>query len=422
MNWKNPFGKKSGKTNVTGFAEQDNSGEWMQYFKQYINSLDNDKLIKYSDDIAYELACNVAEIFIPIDAIADRVSSVPYKLRYRKTQELYEPKGNLLRLIDNPNPFDRLSDIVYKSVFSELSAGESFVYTKTPNSIKNPTIDNISNIWVLKPNVTKPIFLKYIPNPFLIKSKDELVAFYKTFFMYKHEIEPRYILHRTALGIDSSGKAVSLLKAVEMNINNILAVYQARYNVYAKNGNGGILSKAPSSANSSLQEAVDPVTRDQILTDLQSRNGITGNKNFIGISAIPLQFIKTLGTIAELQPFEETEENAIKIAGIFGVDPEIIPRKGSSTFTNKNDAEKGLWQNVVKSMCEDKAKDLDKIFYIPEELEFYPDLSEVEALQEDKKTALESDGILLDNLAKIKEAGQNVDQAYSNLTSKYNED
>lgn len=414
MNWKNPFNKK---TKVTGVAEQDNDGQWFQYFKQYANSLNNDELIKFCEDNAYELACNIAEIFIPIDAIADRVASVPYVLRNKKTLEPYEPKGNLARLLEKPNPFDRLSDIVYKSTFSELADGNSYVYTKS--SIKNPTIDNIANIWVLKPNLTKPVFLKQVPNPFLIKSKDELIEFYRTFFMYKHEIEPRYILHRTSLGVDGNGKSQSPLKAVEMNINNVLAVYQARYNVYAKNGNGGILSKAPSSANSSIQEAVDPVTRDQILTDLQKRNGITGDKNFIGISAIPLQFIKTLGTIAELQPFEETEENAIKIAGIYGVDPEIIPRKGSSTFTNKNDAEKGLWQNVIKSMCEDKAKDLDKAFYLPDEIEFYPDFSKVEALQEDKKTALESDGILLDNLQKMTEAGQDMNQAYSNLKEKY---
>lgn len=413
MSW-NPFSKK---TKVTGVAEQDNDGQWFQYFKQYVNSLNNDELIKFSKDNAYELACNIAEIFIPIDAIADRVASVPYVLRNKKTQQPYEPKSNLARLLEKPNPFDRLSDIVYKSTFAELADGNSYIYTKS--SIKNPTIDNIANIWVLKPNLTKPEFLKQVPNPFLIKSKDELIAYYKTFFMYKHEIEPRYILHRTSLGVDGNGKSQSPLKAVEMNINNILAVYQARYNVYAKNGNGGILSKAPSSANSSIQEAVDPVTRDQILTDLQKRNGITGDKNFIGISAIPLQFIKTLGTIAELQPFEETEENAIKIAGIYGVDPEIIPRKGSSTFTNKNDAEKGLWQNVIKSMCEDKAKDLDKAFYLPDEIEFYPDFSKVEALQEDKKTALESDGILLDNLQKMTEAGQDMEQAYSNLKDKY---
>ncbi len=420
MSW-NPFNRnKSNKTKVTGFAEQDNDGQWFQYFKQYVNSLNNDELVKFCNENAYELACNVAEIFIPIDAIADRASGIPYVLRNKKTLEPYEAKGNLARLLENPNPFDRLSDIVYKSVFSELSDGNSYVYTKTPESLVNPTIDNISNIWVLKPNLTKPCFYKAVPNPFLIKSKDELIEYYKTFFMYKHEIKPRYILHRTLLGLDGNGRGQTPLKAVEMNINNILAVYQARYNVYAKNGNGGILSKAPSAAGSSIQEAVDPVTRDQILTDLQKRNGITGDKNFIGISAIPLQFIKTLGTIAELQPFEETTENSVKIAGIYGVDKELLPIKGNTTYSNKPQAEKSLWQNVVKSICEDKAKDLNSIFYLPDEIEFYPDFSGVEALQEDKKTALESDGIFLDNLAKMKEAGQNVDQAYSNITEDYN--
>lgn len=417
MNW-NPFNKKSGKTNVKGYAEQDNDGAWFQYFNQYINTL-NGEIKKFCEADAYELACNVAEIFIPIDAIADRAAGVPYLLRNKKTLEIYEPKGNLARIIEQPNPFDRLSDIVYKSVFSELSDGNSYVYTKTPESLVNPTIDNISNIWVLKPNLTKPIFYKSISNPFLIKSKDELIEYYKTFFMYKHELKPRYVLHRTALGIGGNGKSTTPLKAVEMNINNILAVYQARYNVYAKNGNGGILSK-DSGAQDSLQAAVDPVTRDAMLSDLQNRNGITGNKNFIGISSIPLKFIKTLGTIKELEPFSETEENAIKIAGIFGVDPEIIPRRGSSTFTNKGDAEKSLWQNVVKPICEDKAKDLDKIYYLPDDIEFFPDFSNVEALQEDKKTSLESDGILIDNLSKLKAEGQNVDQGFNNLTEKYN--
>ena len=419
MAWYDGFGKKS-KKSPTGYAEQDNSGAWISYFNQVLGSLNSGKLITYRDSTPYELACNVAEMFIPVDAIADRAASVDYDLVYEKTGELYEAKGNLKRLIDKPNPFDQLADIVYKDVFSKFSDGNGYVYTKTPESLKNPTIDNISNIWVLKPNVTKPVFLKYIANPFLLKDKKDLIEYYKTFFMIKHQIEPRYVVHSTVLGLDENGCGISPFTRVERNINNILAVYHARYNVYAKNGNGGILSKAPSVSGSSLQEAVDPITRDAMLADLQSRNGIVGDKNFIGISSIPLQFIKTLGTIQELQPFEETESNAVTIAGIFGVDAELIPRKGSSTFTNKNDAEKALWQNVVKSVCEDEAKILTQAYYLPEGVVFRPNFSKVEALQEDKKTAYEADGLLIDNLDKLKASGQTVDTAYKNITDKYN--
>lgn len=366
------------------------------------------------------MACNLAEIFIPIDAIADRAASVEYKIYNKRTNEVYEPKGNLLRLIDQPNPFDKIGDIVYKSIFSEYADGNAYLYTKTPKSIVNPTVDNISNIWVLQPNVTVPVFRKEVPNPFLIKDKAELIEYYRTHFMYKHEIEPRYIHHTTLTGIQSDGKAISPLFKVRRNIDNILQVYQARYNVYNKNGNGGILSRAAGSMKNNMEEVVDPVTRDNILKDLQNRNGITGDKNFIGISAIPLQFIKTLGTIAELQPFDETESNAVTIAGMLGVNDQLIPRKKSSTFANQKEAEKGLWQNVVKGVCEAKAKDLTRAFYLSEDYEFRPDFSTVEALQEDKKTALESDSILIGNLAALTEASQDVKQAYQALTDKYN--
>lgn len=410
---------KTKKQSPKGYAEQDNTGAWLQYFNQYLTTL-NGELLTYAKSNPYYLACNLAEVFIPIDAIADRVASVEYKLRYKSTQKEYEPKGNLKKIIEKPNPFDTINDIVYKNVFSRYSDGNGYLYTKTPGYLKNPTIDNISNIWVLQPDVTKPIFKKEISNPFLMKDKGELIAFYETFFMYKHQIDPRYITQSTVLGLDEKGRGISPLTRVSRNIDNILAVYQARYNVYAKNGNGGILSKAPSAAGSSIQEAIEPASRDEILADLQNRNGITGNKNFIGISSIPLQFIKTLGTIAELQPFEETESNAVTIAGIFGVNKELIPKKDSTTFANQQDAEKYFWQNVIKGVCDDEADILTKAYYLPDDIEFYADLSKVEALQEDKKTSLESDGIYLDNLAKMTEASVDVSSAYNNLKDKYN--
>ena len=410
---------KTKKQSPKGYAEQDNTGAWLQYFNQYLTTL-NGELLTYAKSNPYYLACNLAEVFIPIDAIADRVASVEYKLRYKSTQKEYEPKGNLKKIIEKPNPFDTINDIVYKNVFSRYSDGNGYLYTKTPDYLKNPTIDNISNIWVLQPDVTMPMFKKEISNPFLMKDKGELIAFYETFFMYKHQIDPRYITQSTVLGLDEKGRGISPLTRVSRNIDNILAVYQARYNVYAKNGNGGILSKAPSASGSSIQEAIEPASRDEILADLQNRNGITGNKNFIGISSIPLQFIKTLGTIAELQPFEETESNAVTIAGIFGVNKELIPKKDSTTFSNQQDAEKYLWQNVIKAVCDDEADILTKAYYLPEDIEFYADLSNVEALQEDKKTSLESDGIYLDNLAKMTEASVDVSTAYNNLKDKYN--
>ena len=413
------FGGK--KQTNSGFAEQLNDGAWLSYFNQYVNGLGNDKIAKFDQDSAYDLAMHIAEIFIPIDAIAERTSSVKYDLIDEATGNVVIPTGNLKRLIDNPNPLSRFNDIIYQSIFSELAEGNSYTYVKIPDSFKNTTIDNISNIWVLKPNLTKPVLKKNVSNPFLMKDSSDFIDYYKTFFLYEHKLDPRFVHHNTALGVDALGAGESPLFACEKNINNILAVYQARYNVYAKNGNAGILAKAPSGGGGqSLQDAIDPVTRDTMLKDLQDRNGLTGNKNFIGLSSVPLQFIKTLGTIKELEPFDETLENAIKIAGVFGVNKELLPKKDNATFSNQEIAEKSFWQNVIKSMAEDKARDLTKIFHLPEGLIFKPDFRGIEALQEDKKSGLEADGLYIDNLDKLKANGLDLTDAYNNMVDKYN--
>lgn len=418
MNW-NFF--KNKKTSNKGYAEADNDAAWLSYFNQYMQNANGGKLIKFEQNNAYELANTIAEIFIPIDAIAERCSSLKYDIVDTNTKEVITPQGNLKRLLDSPNPLDRFSDIIYQSIFAELADGNSYIYTKTADSIVNPTYDNISNIWVLKPNVTKPILHKEISNPFLMKQVSDLVDYYKTFFFYEHRIKPRYVLHTANLGITQTGTGRSPLFACEKNINNILAVYQARYNVYAKNGNAGILAKAPvGGGGASLQEAIDPVTRDTMLKDLQDRNGLIGDKNFIGMSSVPLQFIKTLGTIKELEPFDETLENAIKIAGVFGVNKELLPKKDNATFSNQTIAEKSFWQNVIKAFAYDTAKSLNKIYYLPDNWTFMPNFTGIEALQEDKKAGLEADGLFIDNLDKLKANGIDVEKAYLTIQERYN--
>ena len=61
-----------------------------------------------------------------------------------------------------------------------------------------------------------------------------------------------------------------------------------------------------------------------------------------------MNFIKTLATISELQPFEETEADALVIAGNIGVDKDLLNTKDNSNYENKKNAEINFWQNLGK--------------------------------------------------------------------------
>lgn len=71
-------------------------------------------------------------------------------------------------------------------------------------------------------------------------------------------------------------------------------------------------------------------------------------------------------------------------------------------------------------MCEDKAIDLNKIFYLPEDLTFKPNFNGIEALQEDKKSGYEADSLMIDNIDKLKAGGRNMEKALLIIEEKYN--
>lgn len=407
------FGKRS---KPQKFAERDTAGDWLVYFNQYANS---EAPKKYLCDESYALAGSIAEIFYPIDMIADACASLEYEVVDKKTLLPVEyDNPNFQKLFKQPNPYSKFSDLVYQGVFAKFSDGNCYDYTKIPDSYKNPYIDIISNIWTLNPALTKPELKKAIPNPFTVKEKNELIEYYKTFFLYKHKIDPRYIKHNTMFEIGRNGKGRSPLDAVEKNINNLLAVYSARLNVYEKNMNGGILSADASGGNDIMAQA-NPVEREKIMKDLQDRNGLTGARNFIGVSSIPMKFIKTIGTISELQPFDETEVDAMAIASIYGLDADLVPKRAPSKYSNKIDGERKLWQTVIKSTAIERGVELAQAYYLPDNLTFYPNFQNVEILQEDKKTSYEADKVLIENLTSLKENNVDVAQNFAKIKDKY---
>ena len=349
---------------------------------------DMESITKFSNEKAYRIARAVAEIFFPIDAIADRVSALPFNL-VNERGDVVAPKGNIARLLKRPNAFASFQELMYNLVFFEYATGNSYLYAKAPSAYRSADAGNITSLWALMPDRVEVKLKSTRPDFFDVTDEADLIEYYQYYMYERTRIDPRFVVHDRLLPPEDYAygmKSRSPLCGVERNINNILAVYAARYKVYANNGMAGILSRAPSGDKDGMQQAVNPVTREEIIGDIMNRNGLTGDKRLWTVSAVPLSFIKTLATISELQPFEETREDALQIAGIFGVDKDLIPTKDGTTFTNKQTAERNLYQNVIKGVAAAKAETVSNALRLDAlGLRLEPDFSNVEALQEDKK-------------------------------------
>jgi len=203
--------------------------------------------------------------------------------------------------------------------------------------------------------------------------------------------------------------ARSPLWGANKSIDTLLAVYSARYNVYANNGAAGYLAKKTTNKGEGFEEAImDGNKRQSILDDINNRNGVTGKRNIWGISGVPIEFVKTLATISELMPLEETLENSIKIASIFQIPPVLVPRKDQSTFSNQQTAEVTVWENGLLSMANTVCGNLTKMFGMTNTRVMF-DTSQVSALQANEIEGEDLTAKKLANLEKIKTLSPETD-------------
>lgn len=363
---------------------------------------------KITDTNAFALANTVAELFHPIDFIADRASKLRFYIADKNGIEVQNTELN--RFINNINPLYSFSDLFYQSVFSYLSDGNIFHYVNVPSSYKNVSPNNISRLDVLQPD--KVAIQEYTNISVLdIQSQNDIIRELR----YADNLANYKILEVSKLSLynyDMTRKQMSFILSKSplfksyRSINNLLATYSARYNVYVNNGSAGYISKK--GTNTGIESIVGG--REDIIKDINSRNGLTGRRNLWGISSVPIEFVNTLVDIQKLMPFEETMEDAIKIASTYQLPAILVPRKDNPTFANQLEAERSVWENtlmsIVDTTCNNFTKTcrLDKIGY-----QIKADYSTVSALKQNESSVEDVRKKQLDNLKLLKELNPMMD-------------
>ena len=377
---------------------------------------------------AFLLTNSVPELFFPVDFVADRVSKVRYYIADLKGTEL--PNSELNRFLGDINPLFSFADMVYNYAFSLNSDGNGYHYLSFATAMgSEPSPNNITRWDLLQPNfvdIDEYNNLSMLDVNSVVEFVKrarycELGAKDKGLELSKLFIDNASMIRRPNYQSLSQG----LLWKANKSIDTLLAVYSARYNVYANNGAAGYLAKKGTSgaAGEAMAAAMgEDNKREEILKDINSRNGVTGKRNLWGISGVPIEFVKTLATISELLPFEETLESSIKIASAFQIPPVLVPRKDQSTFDNQAAAEKSVWENALLSQCQTVCDNLTKLFQLNKaKAKIMFDASNVSALVANEKDNEELIKLQLDNIAKMREIapGANIDNMINEMIKRY---
>lgn len=367
---------------------------------------------KFTSEKAFVLANCIPELYFPCDFYADRISKLRPYIATPAGREIANTELN--RFIDNRiNPLFTFSDLLYAYVFSLLSDGNSHNYLTVPSIYKDISPSTIERWDVLQPNL---VTIEEHSNISIlnISNMNELVkrVYYNDSGIGRGELnKDNYYIQNLASKRRANSRILTdgLLHKSQQAIDILLSVYSARYNVYANNGAAGYLARKGAN-NESLEASVMGMghKREDIVKDILQRDGLTGKRNIWGISGVPIEFVKTLATISELMPLEETLELSIKISAPFQIPSGLIPRKDHSTFDNQSENEQSVWENGLISMADTVAANLTKMFRFKNAKIMF-DYSDVSALAINETKEEQLITAKLTNIEKLKAMNPDLD-------------
>ncbi len=220
-----------------------------------------------------------------------------------------------------------------------------------------------SNFWELPAHrvYVRPKLHSYGTPIFGIADKDELLDGYTLDINeYSEKTIPSHQIWHDRDGLPTitsmSGflKSDSRLLSVKKPIANLIAVYEARNVIYLKRGALGFIVAQKQDETGTI--ALEPREKEALQRAVDERYGVGAGKSPYAVTDVPVNFIRTNLSISELQPFDETLEDAIKIASVFGIPSVLVPRKDQATFSNQDTAEKSVYSSVIipatKRFCE----------------------------------------------------------------------
>lgn len=300
----------------------------------------------------------ISEVSFPVMAIVNRICNGKFILKEVKTDSIVYECDEINKFLSQPNPLQSFDEFIRQAIIYKLVTGRSFIYSSMADFISTSMRWKMcDNYYVLPAHNTNIVYQDRI-RLLSSQSLSDIIKSYKT--TYGNEIldiQPRNILHLKDACVGSGINHLegsSRLEGLKYPLANLMAVYEARNAIYIKRGAlGAIVSKKQDMSGSI---ALTKTEKDTIKDDYNSVYGITGGRDNILITNVPIEFIRFSQSIQELMPFDETLEDAVQIAGKYNIPSVLIPRKDQGTFSNQAGAEKSLYENTVipeaKAFCQ----------------------------------------------------------------------
>jgi len=297
-----------------------------------------------------------------------------------------EAYPHISNIIDAPNPFQSWQEFIiqldaYRNIF-----GEVFVYAPTKVGLEKQIL------YVLNPTHVTPIISKEID--FFAKKEDIIKGYkYRANYFRTSTFDVKDILHIKDLYQILSDDAIqfrgkSRLTSLENEIKNVIQAQEAIHALNKDRGAMGVLSNKSRDVAGLI--ALTPKEREEIEERLRTHYGLSRNRSKVLLTDSDLQWQSMTFNVRDLMLFEGIKQNIESISDAFNYPFELLANSKGTTYANKNEAKKSLYQDGVMPIAEMYAQAFTTFFGLKDGHKFTIDFSHIECMQEARKEQAEA--------------------------------
>lgn len=302
----------------------------------------------YSAKNCLTLFSVMPEIFAPINEIATRVSSLKFVLKRFSDDQIVWDNDQFNRLFTKPNPLMDFKKHIWSAVVYKYLTGGSFQFVNKPK-LRTAGFESIKTIVNIP---TDKILFDVDKNNDPYTATD-IKDFIKRIYIKRHNNTDRdfeienvlMIVNPDVSDCNSLNKFTSALSGASAAIANLIPVYLARKAIYINRGALGFIVSGKTDVNGSI--ALTKIEKQDAQREFQRMYGVTGQDAIFPILSSAVDFVKTSASIQEMQPFDETEQDARSIYAVLRVPKHLCPTRGNSTFANADADLKTFYTDVI---------------------------------------------------------------------------
>lgn len=365
------------------------------------------------NDLNYLEAFNtIPELNAIINLLARCHSNGIYKIVDQEGKEIENhPNAELIR---NPNWFQDQKEFIRQTVIFHELYGNEYINLLFPFGFK--ASDRTKALFTLPPNLVTPEIDE--AQPFYTFAKQPKLKYILQFDGQKVNLDPETIIHLndnqvniTKINQKDILKGTSKCLALTPAINNIRMAYESRGIIIKYRGAQGILSpEGKDGIGNSIP--LDQDEKDAIQKAHRSY-GTLSNQNQLIITNAATKFQSmTQNEPKKLGLFDECKEDFYKMLDSYGLPPDLFARTEQSTYANRNEARKEIYENTVIPAANERAYALNQKLFADDKAKLIADFSHLPILQEDLKVKAEGRNATVNYLSRLLQDNQITDEEY----------